>query len=106
MINRGLFKKIQATFFLFWFFNGTAVAQLSINIFAVDDAELITVVKLKRNFFKNENAGDSVAAVRICNRFLLDLYDEGYLSASIDTIYISDKIFNAGVRAGMVYKWV
>ena len=80
-------------------------AQTELNIYTADSTQGKVLNKLLHSSKLPKQVPDSSAGLKACRSFLIALYQNGYLAASFDSIYISDHKFNALLNLGHQYKW-
>lgn len=80
-------------------------SQMAFNLYSANSGQEAVLNKVSRSAKLPKQVVDSPAGVKACQNFLISLYDNGYLAASFDSIYIKDGRFNAFLNIGQQYKW-
>jgi outer membrane protein assembly factor BamA len=82
-----------------------SAAQMQFNLIPSDPAYKGIVHSIKHDLKLPGKVKDSLEAIRICNSLFPELYSNGYLAASIDSVYIKDSLFTAVLHTGSRYQW-
>ena len=77
------------------------VAQTHLEVKVQDSSK----IKSLKSYLPSTKQGDSIAAVRNLNKMLADLYDKGFLAASIDSLTGTGDSLIAYLFAGEQYQW-
>jgi outer membrane protein assembly factor BamA len=80
-----------------------SAAQYKFNVTGKEESHIYA--ELKKELKLPSAVIDSADGIRICRKILPDLYESGYLAASIDSIYIQDSVFTVLLYAGNIYRW-
>ena len=80
-------------------------AQLRFNIYTLVNKEEVQSLKSIPLMKLPATVIDSMAGVKECRKQLMLLYGNGYLAASIDSVFIEQRVFNAGIHYGHQYRW-
>jgi len=94
-------RRAACIFFLLIF--TTAHAQFRFQLVETDGSNFDKV--FRRAYKIPDAVVDSIDGVRVCKKILPLLYADGYLAATIDSIYIRDSTFHAVLQEGSIYKW-
>ncbi len=100
MVMRGLFLLLLTCFYF------DASCQFRLQVSGTDTESEKVVDKARHDLKWNDAVKDSLAGAKQCSAILFALYSDGYLGATIDSIYISDSVIHAPVTAGQQYRWI
>lgn len=101
-IAESVFRSVVALLLILVFTHKVS-AQYKFNITGKEGERKYETIR--RDFKLPQSVVDSVDGIRILRKLLPDLYESGYLAASIDSIYIKDSVVSAVLSVGDIYKW-
>src|SRR4030095_6265942 len=99
--NYFMIKKLLLFLSFFLFGTNWCLGQIRLEIRQTDPDKN----RHLKSFLPDSRQSDSLTAIRSLNRMLADLYDSGYLAASVDSTFMTKDTMVAYLAAGKQYKW-